>query len=117
MIPYETYKTIHFISLAVLVTGFALQFYGAGNKLHRILTGVATLTMLVSGMGLLARIGVSHGEPWPLWVNVKMAVWFVVGVGGAVVARRFPRLHRPAYWVMLALVATAATSAVHKWGA
>ena len=68
MIPYETYKVIHLASLAILLTGFALQFYGLGNKLHKVLTGIATLTVLVSGMGLMARLGIAHGSAWPAWI-------------------------------------------------
>lgn len=115
MIPYETYKTIHFVSLAVLLTGFGLQFYGLGNRLHKILTGIATLTLLVSGMGLMARIGIAHGSAWPQWIYVKFTAWFLIGVGGAVVVKRFPAAGRPAYWIMLAVFAIAATTAVHKY--
>lgn len=115
MIPYETYKVIHLASLAILLTGFALQFYGLGNKLHKVLTGITTLTVLVSGMGLMARIGIAHGSAWPTWIYLKFAVWFIVGVGGAMVVKRRPSWGRPAYWVMLALFVTAAYAAVNKF--
>lgn len=115
MIPYETYKIVHLTSLAILLTCFAVQFYGLGNRLHKILSGLATLMVLVSGMGLMARLGIGHTGGWPTWVKVKMIVWGLIGVGGAVVVKRFPHAGRPAYWIMLALFVVAAVSAVEKF--
>ncbi len=115
MIPYEVYKVIHLFFLMVLFTGFTLQFWGVAEKKLKILTGIATLLVLVSGMGLLARIGISHGEPWPMWVRLKVLVWLVVGVGAAVVVKRFPRHGKKAYVMMMTLFLLAAVMAVYKF--
>lgn len=115
MIPYELYKVIHLTSILVLFTGLSISFFGVTSKLIKVLTGVATLLTLVAGMGLMARIGISHGEPWPLWILIKMAVWFIIGLGGATVARRFPKYGRVAYFVCLGLFILAAASAVYKF--
>jgi uncharacterized membrane protein SirB2 len=115
MIAYESYKVMHLVSLVVLFTTLSLQLYGVSTRLHKILTGVATLFVLVSGMGLMARLGIAHGSAWPAWIYVKFAVWFLVGVGGAVVVKRLPQYRRPTYWISLALFFVAATAAVEKF--
>jgi uncharacterized membrane protein SirB2 len=115
MLSYETYKVMHLMSLMVLFTTLSLQLYGVSHKLHKMLTGVATLLVLVSGMGLMARLGISHGSTWPTWIYVKYAVWILVGVGGALVVKRLPRYRRPTYWISLALFFVAATAAVEKF--
>ncbi len=115
MISYEVYKVAHLLALIVLFTGLALQLYGVANSLHRILTGVATLVVLVSGMGLMARLGISHGGGWPTWIYIKFTAWFLVGVGGALVVKRVPSARRPTYWIALAVFALAAYAAVNKF--
>jgi hypothetical protein len=115
MISYENYKVIHLTAILIMFTGLSISFYGVGAKHIKMLTGIGTLLTLVGGMGLMARLGIGHGTEWPMWIKVKMSLWFIVGIGGAIVARRFPQYGKPTYFAFIILFIVAALSANLKF--
>ena len=83
MVSYEIYKLIHLICLLLLALTMGLLFYPEHllrSKKGKIFTGFVSFFILVSGMGLLARIGFKHGQAFPFWISLKIANWFFLNV-------------------------------------
>lgn len=112
------YKVLHILGvlLAFAALGGAMLRALAGTpadapgrKLASITHGVALLLILVSGFGMLAKLG--YG--FPLWVWLKIVIWLVVGAALALV-RRLPA-QAGWFWLALPLLGTAAAwLAVYK---
>ena len=106
---------IHIVSIVIFFSLFAAAAYsGKNEKLNKILTGVFITFVLVSGMGLIARIGISHGAGWPAWLYVKLAIWLVVGGLGHMVIKRFPQHGVKAFWGSVGLLTLASYMANYK---
>ena len=122
MIPYETYKVLHLLSVMLLFLcfgGLAIYVAGGGTRaanpnrrLIAALHGTAAFLVLLGGFGLLARLDVVQGS-FPLWVWIKLAVWLVLGAAVLLPYRR-PALARPLFLLYPLLGGLAAWAAVYK---
>jgi uncharacterized membrane protein SirB2 len=82
------YKLLHLFALIVQTAHMFMAFANpdpANRKRTLLVTGIASLLMLISGFGLLAieKIPVSSG-----WVIVKLVCWLGLGAMSGVVYRK-----------------------------
>lgn len=77
------YHIIHVVSVLVL-TGYTFYAFAAPAETRKhvmIITGVASLLVLVGGFGLQAKLAVG----WPGWLIVKIVCWLglsaLAGIG------------------------------------
>lgn len=105
--PVTFYHVLHLVSLFCLF-GATFAAFAAPQperrKFSLAASGIASLLVLISGFGLLAKLHVG----FPLWIVIKLVCWFVVS-GLAGVAFRKRELIRPltVLTVVLAFVAVA----------
>jgi len=114
------YKILHLTALITLFTlagGTALHAANGGDKasnrargLVGILHGIALVVALVSGFGLLARLGLGFDNGW-IWV--KLAIWLTFAVLGTLPYRK-PALAKPILLLLPLLAALAAYLALYK---
>ena len=89
------YKLFHLLGIFMTfmsLGGLALHMVNGGTKEQNnwrksvaITHGIGIILILVSGFGMLARLGVAW--PWPGWAIVKMVIWIVLGGTTAVLYR------------------------------
>lgn len=116
MISYEVYKIIHLVSIILFTGSIGAQFFTQmSTKSVKIISGISSLFILVAGMGLLARIGVSHTVGWPVWAYVKLGIWVLVAALGPILAKRLQGESRAVgYYTIIILMIIAVYSAVTK---
>ena len=113
---YEFYKVLHVFMIVLFVGSIAVQFFmETSPKSAKIISGVSSFLIFVAGMGLLARIGVSHGEGWPLWVKLKVGLWIAVAALGPILAKRLKSNRQFGYYGILVLIFVAVYAAVTKF--
>lgn len=115
--PYQIYKMIHIVAIVLFFSGYAAAVVKKESiKLEKILTGIALVVIFVSGMGLIARLGIPHGAPWPMWIKIKLGIWTVIGAGGHVILKRAPKFAAYFFWFSIALLVSASYLANYKIG-
>lgn len=119
--PIDFYRWMHLTSGLLLflamggvaVRGLVHEHEGPlGKPLRRrlgITHGVALALLLISGFGLLAKLGMG----FPGWVLGKLGLWAVF-FGLFVAALRKPRFGKLLWWGMIILGTTAVYLAVYK---
>ena len=123
MFPYELYKVVHIVGIALLLSALgAVALHALNGGLRRddrarglvaALHGVGAVLVLVGGFGMLARLGFRHGAMFPGWLLVKLAIWLLLGAAIALPYRR-PTLARPMLVVVPLLAGVAAYMAIYK---
>jgi hypothetical protein len=71
-----TYHVLHVLSLIILTGGAFYAFAGSPDTRKRVLmiTGIASLVQLISGVGLWHKMGLSVSA----WLIVKLVCWLAL---------------------------------------
>lgn len=119
MVSYPVYKWLHIIGLVSVFIGLAAVWglSAAGStQIHKykrtlaLVHGIGLATTLVSGFGLIARLGL---HSFPIWIYVKILIWFVLG-GSLALAKRKTQWGSKLIFSWVALIAAAAYLALFK---
>ncbi|MFZ3231915.1 MAG: SirB2 family protein [Pseudobdellovibrio sp.] len=118
--PYEFYKIIHVVSIVLLFSGLMglltvkmskIELAPNVKRMVFISHGVGVLFLLISGFGLLARLGLTQGLPG--WVYGKLAIWLVLA-GSVALVKRKGHLGWPIFICLIAIFTVAAYLAILK---
>ncbi len=110
---YEFYKIFHLSCVVLFTASTTAILYGQQSKKScKIFNGVASFLLFVAGMGLLARIGYTHGASWPIWAYIKIGLWLAATVWSASAAKRLPEHKTVVSSVFLILILSAVITAV-----
>lgn len=120
---YAAYKIVHLLgifALLVALAGMASSAAGGQTKEESpsykpllLLHGLGALVALTGGFGLLARLNLEPGFPFPGWIWGKLVLWTVLG-GLVALPYRKRTLARPILFLLPVLGFLGAFLAVYK---
>lgn len=82
----QTYHVIHLIGLIFVFIGFGGLLSQDGARKAMMWHGIGLVISLVSGFGMLAKMGIMGSMP--VWVWIKIALWLVLGFLPVLAKRR-----------------------------
>lgn len=107
---HQLYGIIHITGIFMVFLAYGglivRSAIGSENKdirrMGAITSGIGLILILIGGFGLQARL--NYG--WPLWILVKISVWFILGFLLVLINRK-PQLSQILWWstIILGLVA------------
>lgn len=116
IMTYAFYKVIHIVSIVLFFVLYMSASLKSKQSIKKeiIFTGVALLLILVSGFGLVAKIGIAHGSSWPYWIMLKLMIWAVIGMSGHIVLKRYFEKSGKVFWIFMLLLLLASYLANYK---
>lgn len=116
------YKWLHIVGAFAVIMAFGALIFRSSvhsessttaipKKTLSIVHGLGLVILLVSGFGMLARLGI-HGD-LPAWVILKGVIWLALG-GLIAAVNRAPSKNKLWWWLVLALAAAAAWIGLFK---
>ncbi len=111
------YKVLHVLALAYLFAALGATAWHAAHGGRReaagkgatLAHGLAMVVLLVSGFGMIAKLGVG----FPGWVWAKLALWLLLGAAAALPYRK-PSWAGALFWLLPLLAGAAAYLALYK---
>lgn len=82
----QTYHFLHLIGLICVFIGFGGLLSSEGARKAMKWHGIGLVISLVSGFGMLAKMGIMGSMP--VWVWIKIALWLVLGFLPVLAKRR-----------------------------
>ncbi len=82
----QTYHYLHIVGLILVFIGFGGLLSSEGARKAMKWHGIGLVISLVSGFGMLAKMGIMGAMP--VWVWIKIALWLVLGFLPVLAKRR-----------------------------
>lgn len=120
MLPYTFYKVMHIFGILMMFGGLVALWglYTNGGKVTKqkrvqmaLIHGFGMTFILVSGFGMMARLGLINGMP--KWVIAKIFIWLFFGAS-IVLAKRKAHLGISLLGMWMAVGTLAAYFAIYK---
>jgi uncharacterized membrane protein SirB2 len=111
---YHDLKFFHFTSIILFSISIFCGIYQTEKKLFKILTGVSSLLLILTGVLLIYRLGIMNQGPVPFWISIKVGIAIAMAVATPIVIKRKPQLASRLFIPYLLLIFTAVFLGIYK---
>lgn len=99
---YELLKWTHLFSLLNLFFVIGGTHSGSNPRKKMIISGVLGILVMMTGMILMPKIGLSHADGFPGWIIIKLTLILILLIGYHITCKRFPK--KIGIWKNISLV-------------
>ena len=111
---YFDFQYFHHAAIIIFVFFLVINLSKTRSSLYKILYGVSSLLLLVSGFALFSQENISFSPPYPLWIWGKLLIWLSLATVVPILIKRAPKLASKLGLIFLLLVLAAAYLGVYK---
>ena len=86
MLSLQSYHYLHLIGLILVFIGIGGMLSSEGAKKAMMWHGIGLLISIISGFGMLAKLGIMG--TMPVWAWIKIGLWLVLGFLPVLAKRR-----------------------------
>jgi len=76
--------------------------------------GIVTVILLISGFSLLARFGIPHSGPYPMWIWSKLVCWILLAMLPPIMIKRIPNATKKISFIFVLIILIAGFLGVYK---
>lgn len=111
---YFDYQYFHQAAILAMVFFLVMNLSKRGSLLFKILYGLSTLLVLLSGVALFPSANISSSPPYPLWVWGKFLAWTSLAFVVPILIKRTPNFVGKISFVFLIIILAAAYLGIYK---
>ena len=116
MLSYEVYKITHIAIVFIFLTTLAAELLGGNqSKWVKMVVGMSSFLIIVTGMGLAAVMGVFGGGEFPLWLKGKVLFWGALAMAAPICGKYLVKHRAASFWGLLVLALLAVSMAIYKF--
>lgn len=111
---YFDYRFFHIASILIFTFILAICFMKTSSAFYKILSGLFSLAVIISGFMLFSQASLSLSPPYPTWIWAKLVIWLLMAALVPMIIKRAPKIAPKLSFMFLFTMLVAAYLGIYK---